>query len=309
MRCLVVGYGSIGKRHVRILKELGKDVKVVSQHLHVEDHQDCSCINYSSLSSAFKKEIPDYVIIATPTADHFQSLKELIQLEFQGIVMVEKPIFDQKLTLPKHRFKRLYVGYNLRLHPILQRLNEILKEEKILSFHAYVGQYLPDWRPTNDYRQSYSASKKMGGGVLRDLSHELDYINLFCGEWKRLVSLGGHISNLEIDSDDLYSILFKTERCPMVHLHLNYLDRTPKREITINTMKQTIKADLIRGMLEVNDSIFQYTVNKDDTYLAQHKAILNRVEHLLCTEKEGVKVLELIEAIESSTIKGKWIER
>ena len=69
------------------------------------------------------------------------------------------------------------VGCNLRFLPSLQRLKDLIAQGVIgrivrASFEA--GQWLPDWRPRQDYRKSYSADPDSGGGVLFDLIHEID---------------------------------------------------------------------------------------------------------------------------------------
>ena len=101
--------------------------------------------------------------------------------------------------------------------------------EKILSAHAHVGEWLPGWRPGRDYRDSNSAKKSDGGGVLRDLSHEIDYVLWLFGACRQLVAVAGHSSSLEIDSEDQASLLMKMESDSTVYVHLNYLDRPARR--------------------------------------------------------------------------------
>ncbi len=301
MNCLVVGYGSIGKRHTQILQGLAHRVAVVGSGAND------FALTYTNLKEALGAEAPDYIVIANETHRHYDTLKTLIDLDFQGIVMVEKPLFHQIKSLAPHSFKGLYVGYNLRFHPILQKLSSMLRKERILYAQVYVGQYLPNWRPNQDYRSSYSAVRAKGGGVLLDLSHELDYLQWFFGPWKRLVALGDRYGTLEIDSDDLWSLMLVMERCPVVQVQLNYLDPLGRREMIIMSENYSIRADLVKQTLEINDDIVQYKVARDDTYSMEHRAALVEKTDDLCSFQEGLEVLEMIEAAEKSQREGKWI--
>ena len=191
----------------------------------------------------------------------------------------------------------------------MQRLKTLLSGEQILSVQAYVGQYLPDWRPAVDYRASYSASTEQGGGVLRDLSHELDYLTWLLGKSKRVSALGGHLSALEITSDDTFALMLVTEACPVVTLQLNYLDRAGRRSILINTSKHTIEANLIAGTLTIDRDVETFVVARDDTYRLMHEAVLSGSSGNLCTRAEGIETLRLIEAAELAAKRGTWIER
>ncbi|MDQ0194834.1 Gfo/Idh/MocA family protein [Paenibacillus wynnii] len=303
MKALVIGCGSIGSRHADWLSDLGCQVSVVSGRDQVPYPV------YPSIEAACQGGPYDYTVIATSTSDHYMSVNTLALHEFNGILLVEKPLFHTVKSLPEHAFQSVFVAYNLRFHPIVLKLRELLENEKVLSVQVYVGQYLPEWRPLNDYRQSYSASKFAGGGVLRDLSHELDYITWILGGWKSTVAVGGHYSRLEIDSDDVFGIMLQTDHCPVVNIQLNYLDRKSRRELIINTNNATIKADLILNTLEMNKDIYSFEMERDYTYRTLHRSLLQGKHDVACTAKEGLDVLHLIEAVEMSAQRKVWVDR
>ena len=191
----------------------------------------------------------------------------------------------------------------MRFHDLLLEAQKLLKNEEIITFSVYVGQYLPAWRTGVDYRHCYSAKKEEGGGVLRDLSHEIDYAVWLCGPAHKVVAIGGHFSELEINSDDTYSILMSCAHCPVVNIQMNYLDRCKRREIIINTKKHTIFIDFIRGILSINGEIkFQNAQDNAITYLKQHEAIIKKDFNSLCNYFEGIEVLKLIEKIENASL-------
>lgn len=303
MNVLVVGYGSIGARHARILSELGCHTAIVSGRK--VDFQ----IVYPDLVAALAAEHPDYVVIANETNQHQNTLSELAKLGYTGTVLVEKPLFSNWAELPDQPFRKLFVAYNLRFHPIIQRLKTLLEGEEILSVQSYVGQYLPDWRPATDYRASYSASAEQGGGALRDLSHELDYLTWMLGKWERVSALGGHLSSLEITSDDIFALMLVTPLCPIVTLQLNYLDRKTRRFVLVNTSDHTIEADLIKGSITIDRDIELFTTERDVTYRSMHQAVLSGNTGALCSLDEGLETLYLIQMAERSARQGEWVKR
>lgn len=266
--------------------------------------------HYSNLTQALTDWVPDYVVVADRTSEHRQTIESLVKHGYQGRLLVEKPLLDHISDFSHHTFSLAAVGYNLRCHPLVIKLKFLLEDSAGLATASiHVGSYLPDWRPTADYRQSYSANNGQGGGVLRDLSHELDYALWLFGPWKRLTASGGHLSHLEIDSDDAYTLLMETQRCPLVSIHMNYLDRVPRREILVNTNKNTVKVDLIKNTIAVDGVHESVTVARDDTYRAEHQAMLVGNAEGLCTLEEAMETLVTVDAAERATATHTWIER
>ena len=290
-------------RHARLLSELGCETAVVSRR-----QIDFPTV-YTGLVSAVAVHQPDYVVIANTTGLHHDTLAELSARGFAGRVLVEKPLFNHYKLISVSGFQSISVAYNLRFHPVILRLRDLIAGEKVLSVQAYVGQYLPDWRPGTDYRQSYSASARKGGGALRDLSHEFDYLVWLFGSWRAMTALGGHVSSLEIDSDDLFVLLMQTDQCPVVTVQVSYLDRVARRRILVNTECHTIEADLVSGTLAIDGELETLRVERDHTYREMHRAILYEDTAFLCSIEEGLATLKLIEAAELTNQRKEWVTR
>ena len=303
VKALVIGYGSIGARHADVLTALGCSVAVLSRRA-----VDAPLV-FSDLAVALAVHAPDYVVIANETDQHYPTLGALAKADFRGTVMVEKPLFMHSEPIPANHFRQASVAYNLRFHPVIQRLKELIAGEQVLSVNAYVGQYLPDWRPEVDYRTSYSAMADRGGGVLRDLSHELDYLNWMLGGWNSVAALGGHVSPLEITSEDAFSLLMTTVRCPIVSVHLNYLERVATRSITINTSGATLHADLIKGTVRINQELQTFQTERNTTYRAMHQTVLAGAGEIACSFPEATDTLALIEAAVRAADTRTWITK
>ena len=296
MLAVVIGYGSIGQRHCRVLEEMGVTVSVVSRRA-----ADGSG-HHRQLADALTEQT-GYVVVANETALHASTLSDLSALGWSGKTLVEKPLFSNTADVPETLpAGPVYTGYNLRFLPVLQQLHALARETRVLSIEAHCGQWLPDWRPGRDYRQTASASRQAGGGVLRDLSHELDYVCWLAGPWKRVFATGGRVSDLEIDVEDSVSLLIETEGCRQVAVSLNYLDRPAGRHVTLNTASGTIRADLLTGKLTVNGE-GSAPISANDvatTYQRLHQAILHENGETVCTFEDALDVVHLIDAAEQS---------
>ena len=291
---LVLGLGSIGQRHARVLESIGRRVATVSRRGHG---------TFTDLATALQGTGADYVVLALETSQHAAALETLAALNYQGIVLVEKPLFAAPQELPHAAFSRLCVGYNLRFHPVIARLYEVISEEEVLTALAYVGQHLSTWRPGRDYRQTSSAARSAGGGVIRDLSHELDLMLWLFGNWGSVDALVGHSGTLDVDVEDIASLIVALERCPAASVNLNYLDHSPARTLRVICAGQTIVADLLAKTLDCGGKIERFDCQRDHSYAAMHRAVLAGDKHV-CTAHEGLQVVSLIGAAELAAERG-----
>lgn len=304
MTALVIGYGSIGQRHARLLKDLGQDVAIVSRR----------SVNFPKVFDQLERALgdcdPDYIVVASRTNEHLGDIEKLTKLGFKGTILAEKPLFNSPHPLPENSFKGIHVAFNLRFHPVIRALRSTLEGRSIYAAHAYVGQYLPDWRPGTEYSKHYSAIRNQGGGVLRDLSHELDYLTWILGGWSNLTASGGQFSSLDIDSDDVFSLLLSTPKCPVVTINMNYLDSQLRRQIHVLTDQGTVHADIVAGTLSVSGDLSEFEHQRDDTYIAEHLAILEgKDQDILCSFEEGLDIVKLISTAEKAAMAKQWLDR
>lgn len=303
--CLVIGYGSIGKRHTEVLLSLGNRVSVVSRHIEPSSGLPV----FRSVPEAFAAKKFDYAVIATATKEHSETLRQLLPyLAENAVCFVEKPIFsslEERVDLGRHR---IGVGYVLRAHPLLRRVRDILRGKKLYSCRASCGQFLPTWRPGTDYTKCYSAKKAAGGGVLRDLSHELDYIQMLCGKWLKATAIGGKYSDLEIDSDDQYGILFATERCPLCICQIDYLARDTHRMLAVEYEGGSLLLDFVAGTLLHNGAVEKITLERNDLFRTMHGELMNYDLSFFPDGNEALETLKLIDAAEKTAGKDLWIK-
>jgi predicted dehydrogenase len=291
LQALVVGYGSIGARHSDALTGLGIEVEIVSRRRHVG--------KYDTVTEAINGTEVDYVVIATETEHHLQAVTELIHGGYRGRVLVEKPYAPFPLKAPEHSFRSLGVGYHLRFHPAVTAFRNALHGEVILSAHVRVGSYLPSWRVGRDYRQTASASE--GGGVVLDLSHELDLVYWLLGPGEIDYGKTFHSGSLEILNEDLaIAVILLNEGAP-VCVQMSYLDRKPIWTFVVITQTATVRLDLITGTCEIDDmAVYAEDIGRDDVYSAMHHGVLVD-DPRVCGMHEALAVLEWAEKIKNGT--------
>ena len=299
MKILLIGYGSIGQRHYEILLSLDKVSKV-----DVVSKQVLPDINsFEKIEDVNKLDDYDYFVICSETVKHYEQLKYICSKVNDKIILVEKPIFDREHT-DIITNNKILVSYNLRFHPILEKLRNLIKNEETYYVNVVCSQYLPSWRPGQDYRKSYSADKNRGGGVLRDLSHELDYICWLFGDINKIDSINTKISDLEINSDDIFTAIATTNNKSIINLTIDYISKVPMRKLIIHTKDNTIEANIIKANIMIynkngNKEIIEMKdIDRNYTYTKLHQSILNNDFEIVCSFEEGKKVVNIIENIE-----------
>jgi predicted dehydrogenase len=260
-KVLLIGFGSAGVRHLGILKELANiDCTWCPSNTANARHaiHGKSEIQISKSLEHAVTEKPDFAIVANHTEGH---LCAALILARAGIpFFLEKPVSNREkglqdlLGIVEKTNLPVLVGYNLRYHPCFESIRAWLQANKIgsvISLLAQVGQWLPDWRPERDYRECYSAMKALGGGVVLDLSHEIDLSLVFLGPAKTVVAVCEHFSPLETDTEDLAEITIIHEGNRLSHLHLDCIQRSYSRSLKIIGSKGSIFWDYVNGYSEM----------------------------------------------------------
>ncbi|KIM05862.1 MAG: oxidoreductase [Sulfurovum sp. AS07-7] len=294
MKILIIGFGSIGKRHCEVLSKFAEvqSVDLVTK----QNIEDKTC--YKNLEVVDNLNQYDYFVIASATNKHFKQLKFLEENVKNKLIFCEKPLFESKKDL-EIKNNKVFVGYVLRFHPLLQQLRIFLETEKIISVNAKCGQHLPTWRPNSDYKECYSAKNDQGGGVLLDLSHEIDYVQWLCGQMSEIKSYQVKISDLEINSDDLTMLIGKTNKDILVNISMDYISKITHRKLFVETLEHTYELDFISNKLVKKnklglEEVYSFS-NLERNYMFEkmHLDIFNQQKNI-CTIKEGVEVMETI---------------
>jgi len=258
MKYLIAGLGSIGRRHFRNLIALGeKDIVLLrSRRATLPEDELADYPVETDIHEALKKHKPEAVIVANPTALH---LDVAIPAAEAGChILLEKPVSDSldRLDVLQNAAEksgsRILVGFQFRHHPTLNKARELIRQGalgQILTVHAHWGEYLPQWHPWEDYRRGYAARADLGGGVIRTLTHPLDYLRYLIGEVEALWSFNAHLSPLEIDVEDVAEIGLKFTNGAIGGVHLNYFQRPPVHKLEIAGAGGTLRWDNADGVL------------------------------------------------------------
>lgn len=293
MRALIISMGSIGRRHAEVLSSMGISVSAVSSQkiFNMECFKELETVDLNKF---------DYFIIASPTHLHFKHLSYIDSSVRSKTILCEKPLFDKFRDFSPNN--EILIGYNLRFHPLILELKNILNPNEILTIEARCGQYLPSWRD-RDYTSSYSAKKELGGGVLLDLSHEIDYIGFLCNTQAKLIGCAqAKLSNLDITSDDICMVLARFG-LSLANISLNYLSKIPHRQIHIETNEKSYHLDLIKNELKITAKdgkttlITQPNFHRNDTFNAMHSDALGGKSNI-CTLAQAKDTMRLIDQIQ-----------
>ena len=328
-RVLIVGYGSIGQRHIRLARGLlpDADIRVLRHQPNCESPELSNGI-YSNIDEAINFA-PQIAVIANPTSHHVPIAQALIE---RGVhLLIEKPVSNELVGITKllqtQKVQKtvILVGYNLRYLPSLQHFRALLGAGivgKVISVRCESGQYLPSWRPGSDYRHGVSANRELGGGVLLELSHEIDYLRWIFGEVSWVRATLSHQSSLELDVEDTvhmiigFSSLYESNQL-IGSLNLDFIRHDTTRLCTAIGEYGSLRWDGVTGQVmlcredeNVWKELLRCQHHRDDSYLAEWKNFLDCVIENgtpLITGEDGLKVLEIIEAARSSMASGNQV--
>lgn len=300
MRVLIVGLGSIGKKHVKAIFEVYPMAAIYALRSKPSAEKVDGVTNIFDYA-----QIPhniDFSIIANPTYQHLSTLFKLKNLGKP--IMIEKPILskrseiDELLLAFKNIELKTYVACNMRFHPVIQFLKKELTNKPPLELNIYCGSFLPDWRVNKDYRKVYSANHEMGGGVHLDLIHEIDYTVFLLGMPKFTQRYVRKKSNLEITSMDVahYCLEYPSTS---VFITLNYYRKMAKRTIDIVWEDTVWSVDLLKASIinENGEHLFSKDFDMAVTYREQIRYFWTTIKTQkkpMNNYQEAIDVLELV---------------
>lgn len=298
MNVLIIGLGSIARKHIAALQSFKVDYKIYALRSSLNATLEEGVENIYDLDDS--TVVFEFVIISNPTHLHYEYI---VKLTHKGIpLFIEKPAINSlenadKLIQLIEKIKIVtYVACNLRFHPCIVFLKNKIDTERlrINEVNVYCGSYLPDWRPRKDFRTIYSANASMGGGVHLDLFHELDYTTWLFGLANKTSSIIRNVSSLNIDAIDYANYSFQYPAFA-TNIILNYYRRKPKRQIEIVLDEDTWTVDLIKNEIknDAGEYLFEAVdFNVNDTYSLQLNYFID------CLKNQQVPMNSLKESVE-----------
>ena len=301
LKVCFVGIGSIARRHIRNLQSVCKErnisLTIDAFRRSVSEVESINTVYYNI------DDVPsdyDAIFITNPTEFHLDSL---VQFHDKGVhFFIEKPIvsfsqLENAKTFETKDESIYYVAAPLRYNAVIQWIKNNVNPNDVISIRSISSSYLPDWRPGQNYRDTYSAHRDLGGGVSIDLVHEWDYLTYLFGWPRKVSSLIGKKSNLEIDSDD-YALYIAEYEDKIVELHLDYFGRKTIREVQLFTIEDTIIGNIANNRIEFLKSgkVIDFHEERDDFQKRELGYFLDMIEGLRETEDgyhHGIDVLEL----------------
>ena len=316
--------GSIGRRHLRLVKELRPELNVIAVRSgigkKVEEEKLVNVVLHS-LVKAMDYGI-EAAIIATPAVYHIQQAIELMN---RGIhLLIEKPLshsldgVNKLLSIQKRSNSIGLLGYCFHYSSAAQKFKKMINSKKIgkiLNVQVDCGSYLPDWLKDQDYRQSVSAKSDLGGGVLLELSHELDYIRWFFGDMKSVLANIQNSGTLNINVEDSVDMIFDTKEGLPISVHLDFNTRNTRRKCLAVCSNGNLTWDAIHNKIiwQPSDGIEEvkmYENDRDYIYKEQLKhffGCIEKGEQPLVSLNDGLAVLNMIESAKKSHSLGKKV--
>jgi len=322
IKVLIVGYGSIGRRHLENFLQL-KNVKLIvyTKRTDLGSLKEQGVKISNSLTECLK-ENPDIGVITNETSLH---LPITIKLAQNGLdLFIEKPLSNSLKDVEKLRAivkkKKLItqMGCHLRFHPCIKKIKSLIEQKKIgkiLSAQVQSCSYLPDYHKWEDYRRSYAARKELGGGVILTQIHEIDYMYWFFQEVENVISMSGKLSDLNVTVEDYAASLLKFKNKVVGEIHLDYFQRPDFKSCKIRGTKGEIYWDSDNNCVNIYnmnkkrwetkfDSDFSNNLDTYSSYVEELKHFLKCVKHrkeTINNLEQGIATLKIALAIKKAS--------
>ena len=313
----IIGFGSIGKRHLKIVKKISPESYVIlvrsGKGIATDEENLADEVTYF-FDDILTCNI-DAAIIASPSTFHKDQMLKLMK---RGIhVLVEKPVSDsskglnQLVQIKNDKNLVCLVGYCLRYDQSAIKFKNLLDKNLIgdlMHVRINCSSYLPDWRPNQDYKKTVSSIKKLGGGVLLELSHELDYLRWFFGDMHSVYANIGNSLKLEIDVEDMVDMLIISKNNLQINLHIDFNSKVNFRSCTVSGSKGNLTWNALSKVVTLNHDNYKskeylFEQRRDEMYESQFKHFIQLIKkrtNPVITLDEAIKVLNLIEAAKKS---------
>ncbi len=320
-RLAIIGLGSIGKRHLRLIAEIRPDIEIIvmrSGHGSVCKEEQLATKIVHSVDEVVNEGV-QAAIVSSPATLH---LEQSLELAKRGVhLLIEKPIshtsdrVNELLKILDENDLTAMVGYVLRYDHGAIKFKKWLDNKikgKILHVRIECGSYLPDWRPDQNYRKTVSALPELGGGVLLELSHELDYLHWFFGESVDVQAQIRNSGTLDINVEDQADLLITSKQGYPITVQIDFNRRHVERKCRVLTTEGELIWDAVNKnvtckLVNKENSYYEYNNERDYIYRTQLEVFIDCIENNnspVVTVKDGVNVIKLIDAARNASKKG-----
>jgi predicted dehydrogenase len=323
---LVLGSGSVGRRHMRNLSALGARISAMDPRTDrlFEAAAEVPLLGaYRTVEEALETTAANAVAVCSPPSYHVQ--QAIASLERGLPVLLEKPVsprLDDAVRLAEtvnRTGTSLVMGYTYRWWPALISMRDRLREGAVgkpLHVRCVMSAHLADWHPWENYQDFFMASAELGGGALLDESHFIDLMLWFFGMPSDVTASVERISALQIETDDNVDALLRYENGPRVSIHLDLFGRPHEKFIVVTGDRGTLQWSFDPNRLRLShaaDGGWQdepFENERNDMFVEVGREFLEviaRAAEPSCTIQDGVDVLRVIEAMRSSSMQGRTV--
>ena len=270
MNCCIIGKGSIGQRHSSILRKLKTKILFLRRNPNKFEKNE---ISFKDICS---KKI-NFFIISNPSSLHLKTIKKIIT--YNKPILVEKPFVTQN-KIPKviENYKKIFVLYQMRFDPRINFIKKNLDKQKLIKANFIWKTFLPNWHKHEDYRKNYAARKKLGGGVIFTMSHEIDIAIYILGSVKE-VYVKKYKNKLKTDVEENVRIYFKHASGHNSSIILDFTSKNKIRKFDLKIKNKIyFKWNFFKKKIKFKNKLKTFKFNNDDIYKKQLKNVILHIK-------------------------------
>ncbi|MHA7733136.1 Gfo/Idh/MocA family protein [Nitrosopumilus sp. S6] len=321
MRFLVIGCGSIGQRHIKNLKKISKkfEIFVFDNNKILEKNIVKEYKVFSIKENSMYSDFFDCILVCTPPNTHMNISTKIMKKNSN--IFIEKPLsnnlngIEKLIEKNKKTNSKIFVGYMFRFNKGIKKIKSIIESKKYgnaLHVSAYFGQYLPDWRPNQNYVKNYTAWQKQGGGIIFDGSHEIDYLTWIFGNPLKIQSEYVKTKFIKSDAEAICDVILRFKNNVLGTIHIDFVRRKYKRTLEILCEKAVIRWSLSSNKIEIfipnkaKETVIKLEEDVNDMYLNELKHVIscinNKKKSDIIDIENGINILKSSKKIKENKI-------
>lgn len=324
---LIIGCGSIGKRHLRCFLKTGRTQATacdMNEALLKEIGDEFNVPTTTDWQKALADPAIDAVVVCTPAHLHVRMAQEIMRAGKH--VLIEKPFStsldgtDDLISLRDETGLNAYIAYVQRYNPPIYKACEFFRTGKFgkaLQATVVAGQDFAFYRP--GYQNTYYKDHKMGGGAIQDaLTHTVNAVEWIVGSTEKLVCDALHQAIPGVEVEDTVTVIGRNGSAQTMFC-LNQWQAPNEIVIQINAEHGSVRMELARKrwstLARGEEDWTHYNEGlqeRDEQFISQATAFLDAVDGKtpspqLCTLEEGLQTLKFNLGALESVETGQWV--
>lgn len=208
MKIIVIGLGSMGKRRIRLIREMYPAYGITGIDGRSDRREETSRkFGIECTDSIDHIDMADCAFVCTSPLSHNNLIHGCLAKGWH--VFTELNLvpdgYEENMALARKTDRTLFLSSTFLYREEIRYIRERVTMDKKWNYIYHIGQYLPDWHPWESYKDFFPGEKQTNG-CREIMAIELPWLTEVFGDVERVNALSDRLSDLTIDYMDNFII-------------------------------------------------------------------------------------------------------